>query len=238
MPRRRTLAILIGLSAATSAIVRHGLAGARRHRAPGGILIGDAAGYDTQTRLLLGSFFRGIAADVAESVPEAARVLEVGCGPGHLSILLARGHGLAVTGVDLDPAMIDRARRNATAAGGPPAGRPTFQVGDAAALPFADASFDAVVSTLSMHHWTEPVAGLTEIGRVLRPEGKALIWDLRAGTVPFHRGVADPTEHVAGSSLRLVSAEPWRWPWRFTFTRRLELVPDGGLAAASSTQES
>jgi SAM-dependent methyltransferase len=44
-------------------------------------------------------------------------VLEVGCGPGHLSIRLARQPGLDVTGLDLDPAMIERARANADRAG-------------------------------------------------------------------------------------------------------------------------
>jgi cyclopropane fatty-acyl-phospholipid synthase-like methyltransferase len=83
-------------------------------RVPGGILIGDAVVYDALShRLLLGSLFGRIAADVAAVAPDGARVLEVGCGPGHLSIRLARPHGLDVTGLDLDPAMIERARANA-----------------------------------------------------------------------------------------------------------------------------
>ena len=49
----------------------------------------------------------------AVAAPDGARVLEVGCGPGHLSIRLARHHGLDVTGLDLDPAMVERARVNA-----------------------------------------------------------------------------------------------------------------------------
>ncbi len=196
---------------------------------PGGILIGDAVAYDVLShRLLLGSFFRRIAEDVAAVAPEGARVLEVGCGPGHLSILLARRHGLDVTGLDIDEAMIERTRANADRPGHGDERRPTFLVGDAASLGFPDGSFDLVLSTLSMHHWSDPAAGLAEIGRVLRPNGRALIWDLRPGIVPFHREVSDPLQHVHGSQLRMVSATPWRWPWRFKLTQRIEMVGPGG----------
>jgi ubiquinone/menaquinone biosynthesis C-methylase UbiE len=152
-------------------------------------------------------------------------VLEVGCGPGRLSILLARGHGLDVTGLDLDPEMIRRARANAERAANIGGGGPTFLVGDVASLPFADRSLDLVVSTLSSHHWNDPTAGLDEIGRVLRTGGRALIWDLRPGVVPFHRDMPDPMPQVHASSLRVVSEMPWLWPWRFTLSRRIELVP-------------
>jgi SAM-dependent methyltransferase len=232
MPRPRTLAVLVGLSAAATAIARHYTSGHGRRDAPGGILVGDAGAYDTQARILMGSFYRGIAADVTGSAAPGARVLEVGCGPGHLSILLAE-HGLDVTGVDLDPDMIERARRNAERLAGDNVRRPRFEVGDAASLPFAGGSFELVVSSLSMHHWSDPVAGLAEIGRVLTPGGRALIWDLRGGTVPFHRHVVEPLDHVAASPLRLVSATAWRWPWRFAFTRRIELEPAGGPGAVA-----
>jgi SAM-dependent methyltransferase len=54
----------------------------------------------------------------------------------------------------------------------------------AASLPFPDGSFNLVVSTLSMHHRALPTAGLAEIGRVLRPGGRALIWDFRPDAWP------------------------------------------------------
>src|SRR5512133_3227557 len=113
MGRLRRFAILLGAAAAGVAVVRHGRGAARGHRVPGGILIGDTAVYDALSRLLLGPFMGRIAADVAAVAPDGARVLEVGCGPGHLSIRLARQHGLDVTGLDLDPAMLARARANA-----------------------------------------------------------------------------------------------------------------------------
>jgi ubiquinone/menaquinone biosynthesis C-methylase UbiE len=54
-----------------------------------------------------------------------------------------------------------------------------FRVGDVAALPFAHNSVDLVVSTLSLHHWDDPAAGLNEIVRVLAPGGQAWIYDFR-----------------------------------------------------------
>ena len=117
MARRRKLVILAGGAAGAIAVLRHGRRATRRHRAPGGILIGDAVVYDALSRLLLGSLYGRIAADVAAVAPTGARVLEVGCGPGHLSIRLARHHEFEVTGVDLDPAMIARARANAARPG-------------------------------------------------------------------------------------------------------------------------
>jgi len=119
----------------------------------------------------------------------------------------------------------DRASpENADRPEGGDARRPSFLVGDVASLAFPDGSFDLVVSTLSMHHWADPTAGLAEIGRVLRPGGRALVWDFRAGPVPLHGHLPDPVEHAHGSPLHVVDATPWRWPWRFNLIRRIELV--------------
>jgi SAM-dependent methyltransferase len=225
--------ILAGAGAAAVAVMRHGRHATQGHRVPGGILVGDAVVYDALSRLLLGSLVDRIAADVAAVAPTGARVLEVGCGPGHLSIRLARQHDLDVTGLDLDPAMIARARANADRRGNPDQHQPALLVGDVAALAFPDRSFDLVVSTLSMHHWADPTAGLAEIGRVLRPGARALIWDLRPGVRPHpfgprHAHLPDPVEHTRSSPLRVVKATPWPWPWRFNLTQRVELVRADG----------
>jgi SAM-dependent methyltransferase len=205
-------------------------------RVPGGILIGDAALYDALGhQLLLGSLLDQIAADVAATAADGARVLEVGCGPGRLSIRLAHRYGLDVIGFDLDPAMIERARANAERSQDGDERRPEFLVGDVASLAFPDGSFDLVVSTLSMHHWADPTAGLAEIGRVLRPGGRALVWDFRAGPVPLHGRLPDPVEHVHGSPLRVVGATPWRWPWRFNLLRRIELMHAADVPSRAGT---
>jgi SAM-dependent methyltransferase len=229
MGRPRRFAILLGAAAAAMAVVRHRRGATRGRRVPGGILIRDAAVYDTLSRFLLGPFVGRVAADVAAVAPHSARVLEVGCGPGHLSIRLARQQGLEVTGLDLDPAMIARARANVDRLGDGDERRPSFLVGDVASLAFPDASFDLVVSTLSMHHWADPAAGLAEIGRVLRPGARVLVWDFRPGVRPHPFGprnahIPDPVEHTHGTVLRVVDTTPWRWPWKLNLTQRIELV--------------
>ena len=242
MSRPRKSVILLGAVVACAAgiavgrhvarhVVRHGRGAATGREERGGILIGDAAAYDAMSRLFFGSLFGPIAADIAATAsafaPDGARVLEVGCGPGHLSIRLARQHGLEMTGLDLDPAMIERARANADRAGEGEERLPSFVVGDVAKLPFPDGTFDLVVSTMSMHHWTDPAAGLAEMARVLRPGGKALVWDFRPGFVPLHGRMPDPVEHTRGAPFRVVGATPWRWPWGFSLTQRIELVRAG-----------
>jgi 2-polyprenyl-3-methyl-5-hydroxy-6-metoxy-1,4-benzoquinol methylase len=113
MVRTRKLLILAVVAAGAVAVLRHGRRAAQGHTVAGGILIGHAGVYDTLSRLLLGPLIERIAADVAAAAPAGAQVLEAGCGPGHLSLRLARQHGFEVTGLDLDPAMIARARANA-----------------------------------------------------------------------------------------------------------------------------
>ena len=228
------MVMLLGAVAAAAAgvavvrhVVRHGRGAAKGREEQGSIFIGDAAAYDAMSRLIFGSFFGPIAADIAAIGPKGARVLEVGCGPGHLSVRLARRHGLDTTGLDLDPAMIERARANADRAGEGDERRPSFLVGDVASMPFPDGTFDLAVSTMSMHHWADPAAGLTEMARVLRPGARALVWDFRPGYVPLHGELPDPVEHTRDSPLRAVSATPWRWPWRFSLTQRIELARAG-----------
>jgi len=53
--------------------------------------------------------------------------------------------------------------------------QPSFLVGDVASMPFPDGTFDLLVSTMSMHHWADPAAGLVEVNRVLRPGSRALV---------------------------------------------------------------
>ena len=82
-----------------------------------------------------------------------------------------------MTGIDLSDEMLDQGQDNARRAG--VADRVSFRRGDAQQIPFPDASLHLVVSTLSLHHWSDPVAVLDEIARVLRPGGSFLVFDLR-----------------------------------------------------------
>src|SRR6185295_12549458 len=75
--------------------------------------------------------------------------------------------------------MVAAARRNLAEFDG----RATAEVADVADLPFADGSFDLVVSSFSLHHWDDPDAAVPELARVLRPGGRLYVYDFRRG--PF-----------------------------------------------------
>jgi ubiquinone/menaquinone biosynthesis C-methylase UbiE len=128
--------------------------------------------------------YRRVVADVAAAVlPPGATVLDVGTGPGTLPLLIAaQSPHLSISAVDLSPEMIARATSAADMRATPGAGPISFQIADVADLPFDDQSVDLVVSTISMHHWADPAAGLREIVRVLRPGARAWIYDFRSMT--------------------------------------------------------
>jgi ubiquinone/menaquinone biosynthesis C-methylase UbiE len=102
-------------------------------------------------------------------------VLDAGTGPGRLPLAIAAAlPRLRIDAVDLAPEMIEYARQ--TAGESSPV---TFTVADVAALPFPDATFDVIVSSISQHHWTDPEGGLRDLHRVLRPGGRLWIYDAR-----------------------------------------------------------
>ncbi len=101
-------------------------------------------------------------------------ILEVGSGPG-LAIQELATHAVQgfVVGIDSSPIMVQQARRrNASAI---KAGRVEIQQGDALTLPYADASFDKVVAVHVIYFWSDAVATLEELRRVLQPEGVVAI---------------------------------------------------------------
>lgn len=112
------------------------------------------------------------------------RVLDVGCGPGHIALLLATMHpGVEVTGVDLSEHMLRLAEEHRAVSAH--AGRVRFAKADAKGLPFPDASFDTVCSNTILHHIPDPLPFLRECWRVLKPGGAFLVRDLyRPDTVP------------------------------------------------------
>jgi ubiquinone/menaquinone biosynthesis C-methylase UbiE len=107
-------------------------------------------------------------------LPQARRVLDVGCGTG---LLLRRARQYYPTaelvGVDLARRMV------ATASAVTPTKLAVRYIhGRGERLPFTDEVFDLVFATLSLRHWTNPAAGIAEIGRVLTPGGLLVLADV------------------------------------------------------------
>jgi ubiquinone/menaquinone biosynthesis C-methylase UbiE len=103
-------------------------------------------------------------------------VLEIGCGTGALAVLVKRRYPeTRIVGLDPDPKALDRARTKAERAGL----KIEWQQGFADTLPFADGSFDRVLSSLMLHHLTmsEKQRALDEVRRVLVPGGTLHVLD-------------------------------------------------------------
>ncbi len=111
-----------------------------------------------------------------DRLPPGTTVLDVGCGIGGSSRILARDYGFAVTGVSISPNQIERARELT-----PPGLSAGFQIDDAMALSFPDASFDAVWSVEAGPHMPDKAIFAKELLRVLKPGGVLALadWDQR-----------------------------------------------------------
>jgi ubiquinone/menaquinone biosynthesis C-methylase UbiE len=134
---------------------------------------GLARWYDKTTRKGMADF-QALAARIAAIVPTDGKVLEVAPGPGFLSIELAK-RGLEVRAVDISKTFVEIARKNAAEAGV----KVGFVQGNAAELPVESGSVDFVVCRAAFKNFTEPVKAMSEMLRVLRPGGQALLIDLR-----------------------------------------------------------
>lgn len=114
------------------------------------------------------------------------RVLDVGCGTGSQALVLKRLVPEAtIEGLDIDPTILQIARRKAAAAGIPI----SFVEGSADRLPFEPESFDRVVSTLAFHHLSAEAKrrAHAEVFRVLRPRGRFVLADFGGSPVPLLR---------------------------------------------------
>lgn len=155
-----------------------------------GVVLQRASFYDLTTNLMtFGQIkrLRSLTVKLAELKPGES-LLDVGCGTGGVTIpaKLRLGPSGNAAGIDPSPDMITAAKKKAR--------RQEldidFRVGVIEALPFPDATFDAVTASLMMHHLPKPLQakGLAEIFRVLKPGGRLLIADMIIPRAPTALG--------------------------------------------------
>ncbi len=173
------------------------------------------------------SFMGRFAGPLAEQFVELAglepgwRVLDVGCGPGTVTAVLVERLGAdRVAAVDPSPRFVPAVRELL----------PDVDVREGAAedLPFADATFDAAVCQLVVPFMADPVRGLSEMGRVVRPGGvvAACAWDFEHGPVQVFWRAAEELAPGATVAIDLAGAREGHLA---------ALMAAAGLVAARST---
>ena len=148
--------------------------------------------YDSMTARAERTFMKDVREEIAGGA--RGRVLEVGAGTG-ANFPYYNDQTEEVTATEPDPYMLQRARRRAEGIGR------SIILNQASAehLPFEDASFDTVVSTLVMCSVGEPLRALSEVRRVLKPSGELRIYD----HVRY--------EHAFGAFWQDMITPVWRW---------------------------
>jgi ubiquinone/menaquinone biosynthesis C-methylase UbiE len=149
--------------------------------------------------------------------PSDAHVLEVGCGTGVLTRILARWPDIgAVVGVDVAPSLLDKARTLAT-----DLPNVTFREADGRSLPFEDEAFEAVVFDSTLTHVPGPERALAEAFRVLRPLGWLAAFDGDYTTTTVALGDHDPLQACADAMMANSVHDRW-------LGRRLPALVRGG----------
>jgi demethylmenaquinone methyltransferase/2-methoxy-6-polyprenyl-1,4-benzoquinol methylase len=150
---------------------------------------GIAGRYDLLNHLLSGNidkrWRRAVAHTLEPSLTEGSRVLDVACGTGDLSLVLARAGKAQVVGLDFCRPMLEIARRKAEA----DSRTIPFLEGDALRLPFADETFDAATIAFGLRNLAGVPEGLKELRRILRAGGRLAVLEFSSPVVPGFRAL-------------------------------------------------
>src|SRR5215210_6446225 len=130
--------------------------------------------YDNNTRKHRLAEMKTYAKEVAKQIQDGCSILEVAPGPGYLAIELAKLGKFKIIGLDISKDFVEIARRNAKEAGA----EVEFWQGSVDDIPFPDNMFDFIICTAAFKNFKEPFKALSQMYRVLRSGGAALIIDM------------------------------------------------------------
>ena len=172
--------------------------------APAQILVGLMAALelraaDPQQRAMLHTYLTDAA------LPQGARVLEVGCGTGAVTRVLATWPGVSETiGVDPSPVFVAKARDLAHGLN-----TIAFEEADGRSLPFADRTFDGVFFHTTLCHVSDPAVMLHEAVRILRPGGCLAVFEGDYATATLATKAGDPLNACAEAFRDHFVHDPW-----------------------------
>jgi len=155
--------------------------------------------------------FEALAQRIAQQLPPGSRVLEVAPGPGYFAIELAKLGDYRIAGLDISETFVDIARANAVAANV----RVDFRQGNVSAMRFPGSRFDFILCRAAFKNFSQPAEALAEMHRVLKPDGRALIIDLRRDASKQSVGQAVDAMNL-GSVNRVIT----KLTFRFMLLRR------------------
>jgi ubiquinone/menaquinone biosynthesis C-methylase UbiE len=124
------------------------------------------------------------------------KAVDLACGPGTLALRFAR-HLRWICGLDLTPAILERARASAAAE---KLRNISFAIGDAQGLPFADGSLDVAITSYSLHHMSDAARVIGEMARVVRRGGRVGVIDIRVVEDPVAAELNNRIERMRDSS--------------------------------------
>jgi SAM-dependent methyltransferase len=182
-----------------------------------------ARAYEATFGRLLTGLYRAIASDLATTLTgqSGLHIVDIGAGPGGLAAALAEVFPDArITTVDIDADMASLAAARMAREGIDE--RVRVSLGDVAALPLPDHSVDLVTSSFSVHHWPEAVAGFSEVRRVLRPGGRAIIYDLPDWWGRFETHAPALVEVATAGGFEVITSSRLRWPGPFAVVHRID----------------
>lgn len=185
--------------------------------------------FDLFARNMRDKGWNGVDGMIASGI-KGGDVLELGPGPGYVGLELSKKpKPISLTGCEVSPAMIRFAEKNAAEYGIPA----RYVLGNCIEMPFADESFDTVISNGSLHEWENPIRAFNEIYRVLRPGGRYCVTDLRRDVHPLKKAMVysstRPKEMRPGFVTSLNAA--------YTVSEITELLRHSELRDASVTAD-
>jgi ubiquinone/menaquinone biosynthesis C-methylase UbiE len=155
--------------------------------------------------------FAALAQRVTAGLPAGSSILEVAPGPGYLAVEIARRGAYPVTGLDISHTFVEIAKRNARNAHVDI----DFRWGNASAMPFPEHTFDLILCRAAFKNFSQPLAAMNEMHRVLKPGGRALIVDLRKDA-----SIDDIDEYIRQSDLGWANSIIYKVTFRYLLLPR------------------